>query len=367
VEDALQRAQANTEAAISALERELRRRPFDPLLALTHASEAGSRLEIGPLFEVLARPLRHNRPPPAYLGYLREISKLPDFGQAFEPIYKEARAVAPEQPVASWASPWAPETLRLAAIILADRGHYAAAEREVARAATLYGVLRESAPLAAAACHEELAECRFLAEPDDPAAAVQAAQRAITLAPDSQPGRRLARNVRNRMATYELAGGNEAAARDLLSELQPDFAAETIDTELGYRYSNLAHSALRRSPGALPRRFPAWVEHALRLNPEYEMGWEEEELIRLLSAAHQAGADLEAITGFVDQLCAQRPDSAGLRQLRDDLRGVTAQPITTRPTTTRPADPPPAGEAHPAVPPEEMLPASTSSTMPTHG
>lgn len=328
-------AEANSKAAVTALERELRRRPFDPSLALTYASLAGSRLEIGPLFEILARPLRHKRPPAlGYLGYLREIGGTPGFGEAFKPVYDIIISVTPEQPVAKWPAPWAPEMLRLAAYILADRGYYEDAVREVDRAAALYELLRESAPLGAASCHEELAECRFLAYPDQPEKALEAARRAIDLVPNSEAGRRLTRNVRSRTATYTLAAGDETKARTILGQLEPDLTDEALDAELGFRYSQLAHSALRRGPDPLPRRFAFWVERALQLNPKYETGWEEDELIRLLRVALEAGADRGVIAPFVNQVLSQRPESTGFKELQAELEAATTQPATTRPGPT---------------------------------
>ncbi|MHC4234079.1 MAG: hypothetical protein ACYSUQ_03090, partial [Planctomycetota bacterium] len=330
--------EANTAAASAALERELRRRPFEPELALTYVSVSGGRLDVGALFEVLARPLRHARTPPAYLEYVRRISQTTGFDQAFQVIRQTALAAIPEQPVAGWENPWAPETLRLAAIIWATRGDYATAEQDVTRAAGLYDVLPASAPIGLAACYEELAECRFYAYPDAPEKAIEEARNAIKFAPDSETGRGLVRAVRSRMATYSLAAGDEVSARALLRELEPDVDDAVIDTELGYRHSRLAHTMVRHDAPSLPGRLAFWVERALQLNPQYEAGWEENEEIQLLRRALEAGADRGVITAFVDQVLLERPTSGPFTQLRDELRGTATQPTTTGPAARQPAN-----------------------------
>ncbi|HUU84174.1 MAG TPA: O-antigen ligase family protein [Phycisphaerae bacterium] len=340
-----EKVQANLNAAAEALKRELRRRPFDPGLALMFVGVAGPGTEIGSLFEVFARPLRHMQIPPQYFDFLREVLGSPEFAEAFTTVHGVAQAVSADQVVEQWAEPWAPEILRLAAVIWFMQGQFAQSEAELEQAAELYDVLYASAPMGAASCYAELADSRFYGNPASPGGAIEAARKAVELAPDSESGRHIAAAVRSRMATYQLAAGEEESARQLLGSLVEEVAPAVLDAEIGRRYSMLAHSASQGdSP---PRSVATWVERALVLNAEHEMGWEAGESVRVLSLALQMGADMRIVAAFVDRVLAERPDSVPHQALRDELRaamGPTTQPAATQPAATQPAAMPEAGE-----------------------
>ncbi len=335
----------NLAAAVAALEREIARRPFDPKLAANYAYAQPREVNLAHLLDVLARPLRHNATPPTYLDLLTELSSDPAFDGAFASIHQRIMQVTPEMPVDQWPDPWAPEKLRLAAMIQFTRGEPAAAELELATAAPLYDLIRQDAPLGAAACYAELADARCFAHMDDPAGAVEAAHRAIDIAPDSEQGRTLIQTVRRRIVTYVLTAGDEDQARRLLVETDAGASPRAIDEELGVRYSQMAHGAYYRSPDSLPRGFPRWVERALELNPAYEAGWQDSELVQVLSRALQLGADMRLILEYVEDLLTRSPESTAFRDLARQLREVLGLPVEPAPATQ------PAAEQQPTTAP----------------
>jgi hypothetical protein len=143
------------------------------------------------------------------------------------------------------------------------------------------------------------------------------------------------------MATYLLADGDEATARELLRSLSSDAAAGLLDGEIGRRYSVMAHSAVQGGISVPPRSLARWVERALKLNPAHEIGWTEEEEVALLVRALDAGADLRIVSGFVDLVLSRRPDSEAFTALRarlDAAVGPLAPPAATQPVATQPAD-----------------------------
>jgi len=349
-------AGANLDAAIRAAERELRRRPFDAMVVLAYINVAGPTLEIPRVFEVLARPLRYSPLPDAYLGALRAVSANPSFATAFDPVYQAASSVTPDQPVENWVSPWAPEILRLAAVLEADRGIYEGAAQDNRRAAALYDVIRESAPAGAAACSTELAECAFRARPTAPDWAIEQARRAISLAPDSEVGRRIVATASDQIVTYLLAADREEEARSNLRELLGSVDQEPLDLNIGYRYATLVQRCLVRHPAALPPRMPTWLGRALRLNPNPTPGWEGE-LVRLLRHSLSVGADRQTILALVDEALSLWPTNELFLGLRRELTAPATMPGTSQPASApAPTTPPAAPSTMPATAPASPQP-----------
>lgn len=329
------------DTAITALEREICRRPFNPDLAVNYAALTMPPQYLAPWMDVMARPLRHKLVPLEYLELLGELATSTGFDNRFGDIYRTARSVAPETPVEQWADPWAPEKLRLAAIVRFTRGMHPLAEEELTHAAQLYDVIRDEAPIGAASCNAELADAQFYANPDVAGRALQTAARAIEMCPRSEAGRELRDAVRDRTITYYLAAGQEEDARSVFGEVFPEARDQDVDANLGARYWHLAHSGEWRSLPAAPRRFTKWVERAIALHPSYELHFKEDEMVRVLRGALRLGADLNVIRDFLDYLQQQRPDSTLLPQLRAWIDQVVSPPPAgapaTQPATTQPS------------------------------
>lgn len=271
--------------AAEAVKREIRRQPFDPAIAADYVRAIiGSgewKDDARGLIDVLARPLRHNRVAGSYIDLLNTLSGNETFRSAFDASVQRAAdvlAARPAPPGVVQAEFWAPEKLRLAATVRFLSGDFAAARDYLETAAKAYEALAAPAPMGAAGCHAELADCRFFAGPDDPQGAVQAATRAISLAPKSLEGRQLERSVETRMVDYYLAGSDEEKAKAILRRTGPAGVAEAaVEREMGTRYARLVESVVDRADvGAAsgeirPEIFPRvkqWTARAVELNPD---------------------------------------------------------------------------------------------------
>jgi tetratricopeptide (TPR) repeat protein len=279
---------------------------------------------------------------------LRDLVRHDAFAAAFAEIIDEAA----DAPAADAHDPgtetWAAEKLRLGAMIDFLRGDYAAAVRRLELAALRYERLGPHPPLGGASCFAELADCRFYADPDHPAAAIADAARAIELAPDSRVGRELQQSVRRRQIHYHLAAGGEPDARAILRELAPASVEERIlDYELGSRYRRLCESLLQRREAqtlrkpaeALFQKLAAWIHRALELNPTdaashlmaadlafYEGN--DGQAARHLEDALRHGLSVEDAASFLDTALDKRPQSAPLGAIRDRLSQRETPPIS---------------------------------------
>ena len=329
--------EAHLAAAVAALDRELRRRPFDPNLALTYVATAGDRMPMDVLLNILARPLRYKVMPADYLTFLQQAAQTPSFDEAVETARQNALAMSPDQPVEQWQDPWAPEKLRLAAVVLVTQYEHQEAEATLARAAELYYGIRHQAPMGAASCHAELADARFYADPDHPARALETGKLVLEMAPNSEFGRRLSLAMRLRMITYLLAGLNEKSAAAAFAREYPEDSVERVQAEFGARYWQLIHSSAWRSLPAPPQRYARWVERALALNPEFELRFREEETVRVLRAALQLGTDLRMVFAFINAAMEEREESPLLQKLHDELAAFVT-PVESDTPTTQPND-----------------------------
>lgn len=270
--------------ALTALERDLRRLPYDPELAaesVEAALAAESPLELPALFDRLARPLRHNRLSPEVLGLLQRAATHPDFDTFLNQFEPQTSAPADSSAAANGSKEsskerWLPEKLRLAAAAWFLRGDYARAEQTLTRAAAIYQKLFPAPPFGAASCFAELADCQFFHRPDDPARAARSAEQAIAFAPQSQLGRLFGDHVRQRMVDYALAADDEDSARQRLRRLATvSVDQELLDTEVALRYRRLCEALLRRREGQLLRKptdellpkLLRWSHRAIELNP----------------------------------------------------------------------------------------------------
>ena len=343
-----QRQQAFIQEAAAALKREMQRQPFDPELAADYVRVTGTTLEPSSLAAYLARPLRHHRVIASYLNVVRALIVDPNFDAKFEPVWQEARsalrqAVVDEQtgqPVETWA----PEHLRLAATAYFLMGRYQEAAKHLAGAAEAYRDLAAHAPIGAASCSAELAICQFFQNPTQPDRAIQAARRAIELAPSSYEGRKIVSGVKSRMVEYYLAAGLEEDAAKLLRENAPIHATpQDVQRELGARYRRLCERLLGRPqagngspspPTDLLERMLTWIARGLELfdaDPvahyvaavlSFDDG-NDETSAAYLQDALQRGLPVEEVIRFLNSASQRRPLGEPLSEL---LRIINAGP-----------------------------------------
>jgi hypothetical protein len=235
--------------AAAAIERELRRQPFDPHLAIEYARIAGATGAGEDLLTALARPLRHNRVEDAYVDLLEQLVQQPSFDQLFRTVSEQLRGELSANPKAAAEknpADWGPEKLRLAATVSFLRGEFEAAATNLAPACQAYEAMRDQAPLGTSACFAEWADALFFSRPDQSQAALQSAEKALAYAPQSEAGRQLQDLVRQRMIHYLLASGNDEGALAILVPFAPaGVSAGQLTDELAARARRMIESVVR--------------------------------------------------------------------------------------------------------------------------
>jgi O-antigen ligase/tetratricopeptide (TPR) repeat protein len=339
--------------AAVAISRELRRQPFVPEIAADYVRVQRSLEEpassFGSWMDVLARPLRHNRITGVYVDLVAELADDPAFDEQFEEVLEQAiRALsAPpldERTGMPWET-WAPEKLRLEATVCFLRGDYRRAAAALELAAPAYDSLSAVAPLGAASCRAELADCRFFSDPNDAGSAIAAAELALVLAPQSRPGRLLVSSVRARMIDYALAAGREDLARTFVRETSLGASDEaTIDRALGSRYARMTESllnrrdaggVLRKPPAHLVPRFRQWLDRAIELSPDEPLAYylaadlafyvgDDQITVTYLREALVRGLSPETAAQFLHTALDRMPSSEPLRALWNTLEAGSA-------------------------------------------
>ncbi len=314
-----------------AIERELLRQPFNAEIALEFAAVAGPSPDYAEVLSVLARPLRFNRITDDYVEMLRGLARDPEFDRQIEGMLIESAELA-----AAPAETWAPERLRLIATLHFLRGDYERAADALESAAGAYARLPESTSLGAAACHAELADCCFFADPDQPGQAIRYAEQAIELAPSSRMGRELKLAVRQRMIHYYLAADDETSAGRMLREIAPAGVDDrALLEQLGIRLRRLCESLLlqRRDVSLMPKptgtlvpKLQRWIQRSIEINPEdfvahflaadlaFHAG-DEAGAARHLETALQLGLPPMEAAGFLAMARAKKPDSPILESM----------------------------------------------------
>jgi len=325
--------------ATAAIERELRRQPFDPLIAVSYAAAIQDSADLSTIFGVLTRPLRYHRIGTEYVRFLMALSSRADFDQELSAVVDEVVRTLSAATQDAEGTPkkdlWAPERLRLAATIWFLRGDYSKARGGLEVSVGAYDAIAPPPLLATASAWAELADCRFFDDPLQPDPAIEAAQRALAAAPPSEPGRTLSGSIRHRLIQYLLAAENEPGAIDLLRlEAPPNTPESAIGAELGARYRRLCETLLARRESQLLRKpvdqlFPkmlAWNQRALELNPEDPLthrlaadmafhGGAYDDAARYLESATTRGLPLSDALQFLSIARQQKPDSEALNAL----------------------------------------------------
>ncbi len=327
-----------------ALANELQRRPYDSLIALNYADVARSTIDFADLFDVIARPLRYEAIAGEYTEFISRLAAADSFDEQFGQLWNTL-VPTDDQPITE--DPFAPEKLRIAALVRLLREDYARAHDAAKLAADLYANTVQPGTIGQAACWAEMAEYRFFSDPVQWNDAVSYALRALELLPDSTPGRQTADTVRLRMMTYYLAGSQEDAARDLLAAMTHITHEKQLDADIGRLYANMCRNMIRRSRGALPLQFNDWVRRAAELNPNDELVLRLQAQVMLdagrlddsvLSLRHalQRGANPAVVYEYVRLAHGLHSDHPGFALLERELR----QALGIAPPTDAPAQNP---------------------------
>ena len=336
------------EAAANALRQELERRPHDAIIALAYVRVTGAKLSLDEMFDILARPIRWQRMGPEYQQIVGSLAATEGFTDTFVPLADQALQAAQVEAYDQWDNAMAPERLRLCAMTYVLLGQYERAEDLFGHAVTLYARLPQPAQAGLAACYSELADCRFLRDPDRPEQAVESAQAALREAPASYPGRQVVNAVRERLAAFHLAWGHEDFVREKLLTLPAGGSApELVDAGVAARYTMLCETFLYRGIEPLPGRIRTWNDRALELDAANTDAWmvraelavrdgQEDRCADALSQALERGADPGAVLMLSQSALERRPGSERLREFDRDLRkrlGIPESASATQPAT----------------------------------
>ncbi|MFQ5463600.1 MAG: O-antigen ligase family protein, partial [Phycisphaerae bacterium] len=328
-------------AARGAINRELRRQPYNASIATawTHLSTTSD--EPRDILTTLARPLRYDRIAAPYYELFDDLFSDPNMNEALNQALEQLDPSQPRdpQPRRDSLTTWAPELLRIAATVEFMRGNYASAAELLTRAVSRYEKLVSGTSLAVASCHAELANALFYRSPEAPQPAIESAERALSACPKSLPGRSLRMNMLHRQVDYLLASGDEDRAIAVLQSTAPaEVPRTTIDRELAVRYLKLCETVLgrrqaqvlRQAPTQMAPRLMQWVQRSIALEPAdplahfmaadlvFHVG-DDVSAVAYLREAVRLQMDPRQVLQFVELALSQKPKSEGLASLRNDL------------------------------------------------
>ena len=258
----LARAEQYRQAALAALTKEHERQPYDAGLAW-HILELSGELSVREVVALICPPMQYHQVDERYYQLVQEMAQRPSFNTEFQPILTEALATLIAQPAGNAPVRYAAQKLRIAAWVAAGRGEFADGRAYTRNALNLTEKEREWFPIAYAIAHRELAHFTFLDNPHDPQAAVEIALKGMSLLPASHEAEPVKMRMRERLAMYYLAAGEEQAALDLMvgrDQLKP----EAMRAGMASRYLSLCQllssfDAPRR-PDYLPARLDRFDE-----------------------------------------------------------------------------------------------------------
>jgi len=227
--------------AVRALERELRRQPFDPHIARDYVRVNARAGDMASLLRILARPLRYNGVSGDDVSVLSPATERPEFEAYLRGLRSGAGVETPSPENA-----WRPEELRLAAATWFATGRYNDAIAALTAATQSYDAMGTAPLIGAASAQAELADVLFFAHPENPEPALTHAAGALSRIPDSRTGRELKDAVNSRRCDYLLAATREDEARQLLTQTA-GVAVSTaeLDAEVSERFRRLSDALLR--------------------------------------------------------------------------------------------------------------------------
>lgn len=307
---------------------EYEREPFNAVTALRLLQLWGDQ----PLpwrLDKLRIPLRRNPLLAEARAALAALKEEPEFGPILTQWFATA-AQAVGQPPSAWEDPYAPETLRLAAVASELQGDYADAAGLAQEAADLLLTLRSHFPRASSYARMEAARYTLLAHPRQPELALAMYRRALADWPASGAGPEGARFRRN-LAFYLLAAGSEEEARQHLLT-QAVLTDEVLDAQIAEYLAELVQAMLRRGADDRPEGLEQWLRRGLQLAPEHaglhmmtaqvalEKG-EERELLSQLEWLEQHG-NRDLMMHTLSFLAQRFPESTVLRTFIETRVGV---------------------------------------------
>lgn len=311
-------------------EQEFRRDRFNTDAALQLLGISADR-PIGYQVELLRLPLRGGPRPVGSLGAiesaLRQVqARNPEpLNQHLDLLLQRAEPALSEPNPDLWPDPYAPETLRLKALLERVSGRYDQAVHHAARAVRLYESeqLRFYHPTVLSHGLGDLARWQFLAEPDQPQQAAEICRRAIDAWPETIRDEGQLALLRRELSAYWLAAGQEERVAELIRAQAGDVEDEDLSRGLGQGLAEVCSMFLERPPEGRPAAFERWLARSLSLAPNYPTGrWiaaraaidqdRTDEAIEHLKVLVASVDDPQQLTLFLQSLLELYPDNTEL-------------------------------------------------------
>ena len=338
-----QRAEAFRGAAVQALRAELRRQPHDANLTW-HILELSPDLGLVEIIELICPPMRYHDVDLRYYQLVQSLAQQPNFDVEFQPVLTQARAQLIAKPLDAVEVAYAAQKLRIAAWVAVGRGDPAQGKVYAQYAVRLAEKQRDRFPIAQAIAYRELAHFGFLADPQDPRAAIEAATMSNSLLADSHDAAPVKARTAHRLAMYYLALGDESAAEDLMPNLAL-LKPEARHAELATAYLSLCQLVLTLPEDRWPGYFRDRVDRLYELSqssltaPEVRLAaitlqaqavlrqGDAVSCVRYWREALALGVDPAAVLPLAEQAAQTHPREQALQQLLQELEVVLTGPM----------------------------------------
>lgn len=327
---------------------EHRRNRFNAAAALRLLSLCGDQ-PMDFRIDLLRIPLRRGPEPAGSLAGIESavrqmLAREPaSFNHYLEVLLRQAEEAQTKTDSGDWPDPYAPETFRLKAIVEQVAGRYDQGLDAAARAVKLYEdpQLRFYHPTALAHGLAGMSRLQFLADPDHPAKAVDAARRALEAFPEGYRGGGHEELLRRDYSLYLLAAGQEDTAAKVIQQQVGPIAQDRLQRNLGYGLAEICGTFAERPAAMRPASYAKWLERSLALAPDnpgarvlsvrlafeqgrFDQGIEE---IKIVETNLEDPRQLE---GLLQALSTAYPDNAPLKAFiaaraeaaRTDARGM---------------------------------------------
>jgi hypothetical protein len=291
---------------------------------------------------LLRLPLRRGPMHPQFEQALAGLMQQPDFNAVMTEWLAQAVDAVAAKEKGRWPEPYAPESLRLAAVARKMRGEFEQAATSAEQSVHLYENVRQNLLGLVFYARKEQAGYLLLANPDQPEAAIEAARAGLAEFSGYSTREQLTK-AKRQYSLYLLAAGKDAEARQMIREIgATPMPEEAVDRNVGYGLAELCQTFVNYPPQQRPQRFENWLAMSLKLAPDWpatrmvaarvalEQG-QDEPAVEHLQALSKLMEDPKQFVSILQALVTQYPDRAALQQFAASYS--SRQSASTRPTT----------------------------------
>ena len=265
VQDALNEAERYDRRHVIALTNELRCQPFSDALTVG-LLRANAELPMEEMIDWVRRPLRGPYLPEAYQAVILQVSTDKAFRPTLVSFLDRAERIVKTPGSRRSEDRFAPETLRMAAMIAAAERKMDQAVLRLEQCLLLYSADHPRFCLQHALVTADLAWYGLIRRPDRPQEALASLQRAVEIS-GRPPWHPTLHPIYRKMVHVLLAAGEESAARDVVSSLPWLGQEPDPNAHLAWSYEVLGKTFHRLAPQDRPLGWRQWVERAAQLDP----------------------------------------------------------------------------------------------------